>query len=327
MIYASDYCVKPAIKTQNLATLYGLGVQRVEQLERNRGAPLKAVERSHQMLVRCLNQLGGAQERSGQEVAQQLLGLPNAYKSHDFTYVMFNQFLHWVDATMAPPAPADGKSDGKSAAQSDSQPSADSVEADAADTLIVDDNSDYFVDGVSPAESAEDFLSNLAYEESLMQDSDDEGSSSNATEAKMDEADEDGVVDAEPAKPRAHKAREPDGGDSILLKRARDGKTDFFCQREDYCHRPVQLEQLSLFQFIANWKKRKCGIDERPKTALFFLPSHRHAETHILTRRVKPRVPVFQGPRIPNPAVKPERSAHLKLVQFKPFRRGSDQKR
>jgi len=267
IIYASDYCVKPSIKTSNLATIYALGVQRVELLERS-GVPLTTIERARQMLIRCLNQLGGAQERSGQEVAQQLLGLPNAYKSHRFTYVRFNQFLRFVDHTLKPDEQPD-KSESKEAQQ--------------------------------PAHEMEDLLCTLA-EEGDDYYSDDE---------------EDGADDS----PRG-------GGGDVVFSRNRSGQTSAHTQREDYVHRPRTLKDCSMYLFFATFKKIRITA-KVPKTALYFDEGHRNRDTHALVPRQKVRVPVFLGPRIPNPARGVEfadRSAFLKLVQFKPFRRGSDLK-
>ena len=50
-------------------------------------------------MKRCLNQLAGAVERSGPEIAQYLLGLPSHYCSHKFTYVYMGQFLRWIAHT------------------------------------------------------------------------------------------------------------------------------------------------------------------------------------------------------------------------------------
>jgi len=144
-------------------------------------------------------------------------------------------------------------------------------------------------------------------------DSDDDKNNWDSDEVKSDEA-----VDAKSA------ARH--GGDNVFFSRGSKesgSETVPHCQRWDYVCRPKKLDGLSLYAYTSTYKK--VPLSSAPKKNHHrFLPDHPQYATHALVQLTTGKVPVIIGPRIPSPTVNLDRNAHLKLVQFKAFRRGSD---
>ena len=114
-------------------------------------------------------------------------------------------------------------------------------------------------------------------------------------------------------------------GDRLGFKTMQNGKITVHCQRQDYTERPTQLESTSLYTFFATYCKLPLG---KRKSMLRFRRSHSQCKEHgVVERSVADlRVPVILGHQVPRADTNAEKNAFLKLVLFKPFRKGGDLK-
>ena len=119
---------------------------------------------------------------------------------------------------------------------------------------------------------------------------------------------------------------DPDAGDDVIFSRPVKGLNPVLhCQRWDYCYRPADLETECLYSFFASYQK--LPVTSRANAADSYSLAktrHRCRTSHHIVGRMKPRVPVLLGGRIPNAKTQPELNAKMKLLLFKPFRSGQD---
>jgi hypothetical protein len=93
--YIIDYITKISICTMHMYFLLQIVVQKIETI--NKETNSYDIDKSHHLIIRCLNIIGSQQEISTTKAINYLLNLPNHLIDYNFTFIPWYSLSSWVN--------------------------------------------------------------------------------------------------------------------------------------------------------------------------------------------------------------------------------------
>lgn len=305
------------ITTESRFSLFEACLQRLEAVEKELdAAPQTDIQRASRMLTKLMNTLAGNVERCAAEVASHLLGFPDHYSSHGFVALYLPQFTRYLDMMVARRV-----SEHEQLAELNAQ-DAETAVRELNESL--DDHAVCFwqfccvISESQQSDADDDDMS--AFETELAHTVADDDLDLGAEAAESVDADDTAAVD-EDGDAAMRDARD---GDDVLLQASPSGAIGH-CLRLDYIMRPAELENVCLYDFVAQYHRAPMTARERAnRTTMRFMQEHPHADRYVMRRRQELHVPSLIGKRDYASTTDNREYARNMMILFRPWRSLSD---
>lgn len=301
--YITDYVTKCWMKTHQIfSTMY-------ETFSRNTGVLDDSQPNENgarKMLMRIVNSLSAKMEIGGPMAALYVLGNPDRYTSHEFVCFYYKNYVNYVESQW--------------------QKLRDSLEEDLDGEKDLEDVGIERESGNSSGFNTDQLVEYGDEDIDLFEVQEE-------VNKAVDNEDEVEDVSADDAHDIARRLLDDSGtADSVQIARSAAGFTAR-TYTDDYCHRPSQMESLSLYDFVQCAVKWPMSSTRHPRRDLRFMRfqlEHPQFDTHAIAcdpDRQRYVVPNFLGPSLPRKDVG-DREEYCKtmLTLFKPWRTGLDLK-